>query len=130
MIQEYGHYIQAINYPTVARGEEKLRLAPTPYHTRAMMDTLVHDMKNIWQKLGMPLNGTKCSEVRHIRKHKVQPLQETNPTNSFLFCFHSQECTWCHKTILFEHYEARVRGCSSKLDCTVPNCPQMVAVAH
>lgn len=66
MIQEYGHYIQAINYPTVARGEEKLRLAPTPYHTRAMMDTLVQDMKKIWLKLDMPLTGSKCAEVREL----------------------------------------------------------------
>lgn len=63
MIQEYGHYVQAINYPTVARGEEKLRLAPTPYHTRAMMDTLVRDMKKIWLKLDMPLTRSKCAGV-------------------------------------------------------------------
>lgn len=63
MIQEHGHYIQAINYPTVARGQEKLRLAPTPYHTRPMMDTLVKDMKKVWNKLEIPLNGTQCAEV-------------------------------------------------------------------
>lgn len=64
LIQEHGHYVQAINYPTVARGEEKLRLAPTPHHTRAMMDTLVHDMSIVWKKLDMPLTtGSKCKEV-------------------------------------------------------------------
>lgn len=63
LIQEYGHYVQAINYPTVARGEEKLRLAPTPYHTRDMMDLLVKDMRVVWQKLDMPLSGPKCKEV-------------------------------------------------------------------
>lgn len=63
LIQEYGHYVQAINYPTVARGEEKLRLAPTPYHTRTMMDTLVADMKQVWHKLDIPLKATKCEEV-------------------------------------------------------------------
>jgi 5-aminolevulinate synthase len=102
MIQEYGHYIQAINYPTVARGEEKLRLAPTPYHTRDMMDILVRDMKKIWLKLEMPLTGSKCTE----------------------------ECTFCRKPILFERYEARVRGCATEINCAIPNCPQMMAAAQ
>lgn len=63
MIQEHGHYIQAINYPTVPRGQEKLRLAPTPHHTRPMMDVLVADMKKVWKKLELPLNGAQCTEA-------------------------------------------------------------------
>lgn len=67
MIQEHGHYIQAINYPTVPRGQEKLRLAPTPHHTRPMMDILVADMKKVWKKLELPLNGSQCAEVNITR---------------------------------------------------------------
>lgn len=52
---EFGHYIQAINYPTVARGEEKLRLAPTPFHNVDMMNQLVNDMKKVWKMLDIPL---------------------------------------------------------------------------
>lgn len=63
LIREYGHYVQAINYPTVARGQEKLRLAPTPHHTRAMMDVLVQDMKKVWLSLDLPLTGSQCKEV-------------------------------------------------------------------
>jgi 5-aminolevulinate synthase len=63
LMKEYGHYVQAINYPTVARGDEKLRLAPTPYHVPEMSDVLVADMKKIWNKLGLPLKGMQCSEV-------------------------------------------------------------------
>lgn len=63
MIQEHGHYVQAINYPTVARGEEKLRLAPTPYHTPEMMDILVNDMKKVWNKLELPLAESICTKV-------------------------------------------------------------------
>jgi len=63
LIQEFGHYVQAINYPTVPRGEEKLRLAPTPYHTEDMVDKLVADMKIVWKKLGLPLKGSQCPEV-------------------------------------------------------------------
>lgn len=63
----FGHYIQAINYPTVAKGEEKLRLAPTPFHKEAMMDQLVEDMKKTWQMLEMPL---KRSQVANIRQYQ------------------------------------------------------------
>jgi 5-aminolevulinate synthase len=63
LIQEFGHYVQAINYPTVARGEEKLRLAPTPYHTEEMVDQLVNDMKIVWNRLGLPLKGMQCPKV-------------------------------------------------------------------
>lgn len=57
LLKDYGHYIQAINYPTVPRGQEKLRLAPTPHHTEKMMDQFVGDTLAIWRKLKLPLNG-------------------------------------------------------------------------
>lgn len=66
LMRDYGHYIQAINYPTVARGGEKLRLAPTPYHTRDMMDILVRDLKEVWKKLNMPREGPICSDVSFL----------------------------------------------------------------
>lgn len=47
LIREYNHYVQAINYPTVPVGEEKLRLAPTPFHTKKMIDILVKDMTSV-----------------------------------------------------------------------------------
>ena len=37
MMSRYNIYVQAINYPTVARGDELLRIAPTPHHTPEMM---------------------------------------------------------------------------------------------
>lgn len=84
LIQEYGHYVQAINYPTVARGEEKLRLAPTPYHTRTMMDKLVKDMRVVWQQLDMPLSGSKCKEVcLHMKTH----INDNFFQNFILFSF-------------------------------------------
>ncbi|CAI6353074.1 unnamed protein product [Macrosiphum euphorbiae] len=61
LLQEKGHYVQAINYPTVPIGQEKLRLAPTPHHTPEMVDTLIEDMLDVWIKLGIPLNATRCS---------------------------------------------------------------------
>jgi len=47
LIEEFNIYVQAINYPTVAVGTERLRFAPTPLHTDAMMHNLVEALKQI-----------------------------------------------------------------------------------
>lgn len=102
LIQDYGHYVQAINYPTVARGDEKLRLAPTPYHVPEMADVLVKDMKAVWKKLGLPLKGMQCPET----------------------------CDFCRKPLLFDFYESRTRSNSMDMNCQVSNCPQKVAAVN
>ena len=61
-----GHYVQAINYPTVPRGQEKLRIAPTPHHTVEMMDAFVSDMTKVWLDLGIPLRDKPCSKVSPV----------------------------------------------------------------
>lgn len=55
LLATFGHYVQAINYPTVARGEERLRLAPTPFHNEKMVDQFVHDLKQAWSLAGLKL---------------------------------------------------------------------------
>jgi len=45
LLNEYGIYTQAINYPTVAVGEERLRFTPTPLHTDAMIDECIRGVK-------------------------------------------------------------------------------------
>ena len=47
LLNEYDVYVQPINYPTVPVGQERLRIAPTPMHTDAMMERLVTGLKEI-----------------------------------------------------------------------------------
>uniref|UniRef100_A0A4W6G810 5-aminolevulinate synthase n=1 Tax=Lates calcarifer TaxID=8187 RepID=A0A4W6G810_LATCA len=55
MLERYNIYVQAINYPTVPRGEELLRLAPSPHHNPAMMEDFVDALVEVWQEAGLPL---------------------------------------------------------------------------
>ena len=50
LLNDYGIYIQPINYPTVAVGEERLRIAPTPLHTDAMMSDLVVALRKVFNE--------------------------------------------------------------------------------
>jgi len=51
LLNEYGIYIQAINHPTVAHGEERLRIAPTPFHTDAMISDLVEALEKVFKNV-------------------------------------------------------------------------------
>ncbi|XP_029156554.1 5-aminolevulinate synthase, erythroid-specific, mitochondrial [Nylanderia fulva] len=70
LLNDKGHYVQAINYPTVPKGEEKLRLAPTPSHTQTMMDKFVEDALDVFHRLNIPNIPNKPNEsARAILVH-------------------------------------------------------------
>lgn len=53
LLSRYGHYIQPINYPTVARGTERLRITPGPLHEEADIDDLVSALSELWTEQGL-----------------------------------------------------------------------------
>nr|XP_061803049.1 5-aminolevulinate synthase, erythroid-specific, mitochondrial-like isoform X2 [Nerophis lumbriciformis] len=72
LLERHNIYVQAINYPTVPRGEELLRLAPSPHHQPAMMEYFVEKLVEVWNEVGLKISNpaaascTFCDRPLHF----------------------------------------------------------------
>lgn len=72
LLEKHGIYIQPINYPTVPRGTERLRITPTPFHGDTLIDELREALLETWQALGIPFMELQKPAV--VETNRIIPL--------------------------------------------------------
>ncbi|MBO0662166.1 5-aminolevulinate synthase [Jiella sp. MQZ9-1] len=72
LLERHGIYIQPINYPTVPRGTERLRITPTPLHDDVLIATLTGALVETWHAIGIPFAAERPTSLE--RSDKVTPL--------------------------------------------------------
>lgn len=77
LLQDYNIYVQSINYPTVPVGQERLRITPTPGHTKEHRDKLVAALDEVWTRLDIRRTSRWAAEGGFIGVGEEDNIQET-----------------------------------------------------
>lgn len=87
-----GHYIQSINYPTVPKGTERLRVSVTPFHNEQMIDSLIEKLVLVWNRNNLDFLPRVEYASEQCRRHQIQAIKD-ELTNSW--------CDRCHMEMSF-----------------------------
>lgn len=61
LVDEHNIFVQHINFPTVQRGTERLRITPTPLHTKKMIQELANALASVFEELGIKTKKTEAA---------------------------------------------------------------------
>lgn len=92
LLDNYGHYVQAINYPTVKKGDERLRLAPSPFHTFKMIDQFIVDFVKVYHKSGLYLSNMQSSGINSSINSTCSHCQKHWNVNEGFYCGLRENC--------------------------------------
>ena len=74
-MEKHKIYVQDINSPTVVKGKEKLRIAPTPFHTPEMQEKFVEAVVDVWHELDLDfLDSVPKKSTGHTHSAVATPL--------------------------------------------------------
>ncbi|KAF3903896.1 hypothetical protein ABW20_dc0109066 [Dactylellina cionopaga] len=78
LLDVHGIYVQAINYPTVPVGQERLRITPTPGHTAELQSHLLESLEEVWTTLEIPRTSDWAAKGGHVGVGVPNPKAEEN----------------------------------------------------
>jgi 5-aminolevulinate synthase len=72
LLEVHSIYLQPINYPTVRRGEERLRITPGPFHTEPMIEDLTKALTEAWKRFNPPFRQSAASADAVFHQHSLR----------------------------------------------------------